>query len=307
MAFEREMVRLAFATSTDHDPARLDAVRCRDLIPTLPKKRISIASGRSLTRGNTSFRFVLIVVVFALSVAATLIAPEKTGDFVGAQSGNGRYDTDGDGLIEIANLEQLDAIRHDSDGDGVPSDNTEPETAYAAAFPTTGNESVCISCNGYELTRSLDFDDPASYASGQVNTEWTTGMGWLPINWLGSTLAGNGHTVSNLYINRPDSDFVAFIVSADGENIGNSIVRDIGLINIDVSGGGDWVAGLVNFNGGIIRSSYVTGKVTSLDGGAATDGTGGLVTSNSGTVMGSYSTVNVSSSGLVTGGLCRLE
>lgn len=154
--------------------------------------------------GDTSFRFALIVAVFAVLMAATLIATEKTGDFVSAQSGNGRYDTDGDSLIEITNLEQLDAIRYDGDGNGVPFDDAEAETAYAAAFPTTGNESVCISCNGYELTRSLDFDDPASYASGQVNTGWTTGLGWLPINWLGSTLAGNGHTVSNLYINRPD-------------------------------------------------------------------------------------------------------
>ena len=155
-------------------------------------------------RGNTSLRFALIAAVFAVLMAATLVASGKTGDFVGAQSGNGRYDTDGDSLIEITNLEQLDAVRYDINGNGVPFDDPEAETAYAAAFPTTGNESVCISCNGYELTVNLDFDDSASYASGHVNTKWTTGRGWLPINWLGSTLAGNGHTVSNLYINRPD-------------------------------------------------------------------------------------------------------
>ena len=250
-------------------------------------------------RSRTSFRFVLIVGLFALLVTATLVASEKAGVFVSAQSGNGRYDTDGDSLIEITNLEQLDAIRHDGDGDGVPWDNLEAETAYAAAFPTTGNESVCISCNGYELTRPLDFDDPASYTSGQVNTEWTTGLGWLPINSLGSTLAGNGHTVSNLYINRPGNDPVAFISYASGENI----VRDLGLINIDVSGGGHSVAGLVQFNTGIIRSSYVTGRVTSVDGGTGTTDTGGLVATNSGTVMGSHSTANVSSAGLATGGL----
>ena len=120
----------------------------RDLISGLPKKRIFIASGTALTRGSTSFRFVLIVVVFALSVAATLVASGKTGDFVGAQSGNGRYETDGDSLIEITNLEQLDAIRFDINGNGVPFDDAEAKTAYAAAFPTTGSESVCISCNG---------------------------------------------------------------------------------------------------------------------------------------------------------------
>ena len=34
---------------------------------------------------------------------------------------------------------------------------------------------------GYELVRGLDFNDPASYASGMVNTDWTMESGWLPI------------------------------------------------------------------------------------------------------------------------------
>ena len=41
------------------------------------------------------------------------------------------YDTDGDGLIEVSDLMQLNAIRWDLNGDGSPSSNA---TGYNAAF-----------------------------------------------------------------------------------------------------------------------------------------------------------------------------
>ena len=49
----------------------------------------------------------LLITVFLLIVAAA------TYGVVNSQSGNGKYDTDGDGLIEVSHLEQLDAIRYD--------------------------------------------------------------------------------------------------------------------------------------------------------------------------------------------------
>ena len=65
-------------------------------------------------------------------------------------------------------------------------------------------------CTGYELAADLDFDDPASYASGEVKGSWTSGEGWLRIGSEGSNFAtvfdGGGHIVSNLYVNRVDND-----------------------------------------------------------------------------------------------------
>ena len=46
------------------------------------------------------------------------------------------YDTDDDGLIEVANLAQLDAIRYDMDGNGIATSSYQGRTKYAAAFPT---------------------------------------------------------------------------------------------------------------------------------------------------------------------------
>ena len=82
-------------------------------------------------------RFVL---PFFLLISALLVALATYG-VVSSQSANGVYDTDGDGLIEVSNLEQLDAIRHDTDGNG-RVDN-EVSDAYHAAFPLEDGDRVC--------------------------------------------------------------------------------------------------------------------------------------------------------------------
>ncbi len=98
--------------------------------------------------------------ILAIPVVALLIVVVTVG-VANSQTANGKYDTDGDRRIEISNLEQLDAIRHDLNGDGTP-DNESGAEAYFAAFPDDGTGAVCVDCNGYELTRPLDFDDAVS-------------------------------------------------------------------------------------------------------------------------------------------------
>ena len=134
-------------------------------------------------------------------VVALAMVSVTTG-VVLSQSGNGRYDTDGNGLIEVSNLEHLNAIRYDLDGDGRSS-----VEAYGNAFPVDGGGEVCeMGCRGYELDRPLDFKHPGSYSSGRVDMAWISGSGWLPIgignNPFSAMLNGNGHTISNLYIKR---------------------------------------------------------------------------------------------------------
>ena len=58
-------------------------------------------------------RALTVLLTVALLMAATL-------GVANSQTPNGKYDTDGDGLIEVSNLEQLDAISYDLDGDGKP-------------------------------------------------------------------------------------------------------------------------------------------------------------------------------------------
>ena len=139
-------------------------------------------------------RFVSIAVVALL---ALLICMEVTV----AQSAD--YDTDDDGLIEISNLEQLDAIRYDTNGDDA-ADIAGNRSVYARLFSGISHMTGCPSggCKGYELTRSLDFDDTSSYASGAVNSHWTTGSGWYPVDECNAIFEGNGYTISNLLSKR---------------------------------------------------------------------------------------------------------
>ena len=238
-----------------------------------------------------------------LLTAALLVGAAASYGVVSSQSANGQFDTDGDGLIEVSSLEQLNAIRYDLNGDGRP-DGESGRDAYAAAFPGT----VCNQdCNGYELARSLDFDDPASYASGAVNAKWTSGDGWLPIGVLepfNAIFDGNGHTISNLYINRSTQFNDPGAVGLFGESTFGFYweeteiiiynIRNIGLINVDVTGNSD-VGGLVGSNRSAITNSYVTGTVS------GNFSVGGLVGWNDEYITDSYAVGTVSGRGAVGG------
>ena len=217
----------------------------------------------------------------ALLLTFSLLILTSTAGVASAQAGNWEYDDDRNGLIEVSNLEQLDAIRYDLDGDGTP-DSDGDAAKYGDAFPTSRTEKVCESgCNGYELKGSLDFDNSGSYASGSVNTAWTKGVGWDPIgNRFDATFDGNGHTISNLYIDRKDTYSVGLFVWNDLDGI----IRNIGLVNVDVSGksGG----GLAGGNLGTISESSASGSVSGSEG-----DTGGLVGSN-GETAGSGATIS---------------
>ena len=242
---------------------------------------------------------------FLAVAAALLISAAATHGIVNSQSGNGKYDSDGDGLIEIEYLEQLNAIRYDLDGDGL-ADSASGMEAYAAAFPVSGSEWVCPhgNCSGYELAGDLDFHDPASYTSGKVNAKWTEGSGWLPVAFSESpfeaTFDGNGHTIANLYIDRTTGRDDPGSTGLFGVTNSSGIVMRTGLSNVVVSGE-EHVGGLIGSNDGEISNSYATGNVSGVSG----DGygyIGGLVGSNHGIIISSHSTNEVSGGEAFVGG-----
>ena len=213
------------------------------------------------------------------------------------------YDVDRDGLIEVANLEQLNAIRWDPDGDGVARRGSESE-AYAAVFPNPAPGMGCTSrCTGYELTRDLDFDSDGSYASGSVNQNWRTGTGWEPIGGeshhtrFAATFDGNSHTIFNLYIDRSDATHGRRFLYTGlfGYTNNKSAIRRIGLVSVDVSGSFA-VGALVGRNSGTISASFATGIIE-----GEYDGAGGLVGHNEGSIITSYARVDVSSRAAVGG------
>jgi len=128
--------------------------------------------------------------------------------------------------VEISTLEGLDAVRLDLAGD-------------------------------YVLMNDLDFDGSA----------WATGEGWNPIgvypDYFTGTFDGQGHIISNLYINVPTWDEVGG-VGLFGD-IGHPIpatISNLGLVDVDITGT-DFLGGLAGHNfKGKVTDCYVTGSVS---------------------------------------------
>ena len=232
------------------------------------------------------------------------------------------YDRDDNGLIEITNLAQLDAIRDDLDGDGAVLHTTD----YEAAFPNAATGMGCFrsQCKGYELVANLDFDTNRNGHIDEGDAYWDDGAGWYPIGEIGSSfnavLEGNGHTIANLYIDWTDTTDVGLFRRAGRD----AVIRNLTLTQVYVVGGAERIGALAGWNGGQIVNSHISGEVT---GGAEVGGLagrssgtissssssatitatgnwiGGLIGSNAGAIATSYATGNVTSNGSYIGGL----
>ena len=142
-----------------------------------------------------------LLVTLALAALAMLLAVQPAA----AQTND--YDANDNRLIEIDNLAQLNALRYDLNGNGLQDSVAANLWAnYTAAFPGAPTDMGCpaAGCQGYELTRSLDFDtngdgvvdgdDPDSYPN------WNPiGQNGAAFRWEGH-FEGNGHTIANLTI-----------------------------------------------------------------------------------------------------------
>ena len=158
----------------------------------------------------------------------------------------GDYDTDDDGLIEVSNLAQLNAMRWDLDGNGTASSGN--TTSYAAAFPDASSNMGCneddaspADCSGYELVADLDFDTNGNGNADSGDTYWNSGAGWTPIgtwsNHFTATFDGGGYKLSNLHVNASttadDSNTdLGGLFGAIGKD---GVVRNLGLEDVDVT------------------------------------------------------------------------
>ena len=208
----------------------------------------------------------------------------------------GDYDADNDGLIEITTLAQLDAIRHDLDGDGNVA--TQHYVIYTQAFTNAARDMGCPSegCHGYELAADLDFDTNANGQADAKDTYWNDGKGWEPIGHiddagtlfaLTATFDGNSHTISNLHINRPEENFVGLFGIADFGNV----IKSVNLESVNVTGRANVGALTGGIQGGAISDVSVSGSVS-----GTADDIGGLVgdNRNGSTIANSHSTASVS-------------
>ena len=214
---------------------------------------------------------------------------------VTVSAGSKDYDADNDGLIDVANLAQLDALRYDLDADGLVDGAT--WMPYYSAYPMGALGMGCPSddgCSGYELTANLDFDTDDD---GDVDSDdgyWKDGAGWAPIGEIDAPFTadfkGNRRTVSNLFIDRETEDAVGLFGAID-----RSRITGVTLAGADVTGR-DAVGSLLGDGVyGSVVDNHARGQVSGRD------EVGGLVGRTWGAVWHSSAAVNVSGNDAVGG------
>ena len=148
-------------------------------------------------------------------------------------------------------------------------------------------------CSGsYELTKNIDCSDTIN---------WNGGLGFDPIGSTGSlwapftgTFDGKGFNITGLYINRPLKDYVGLFAA----DIGTAVIRNVGLINVNITGQ-RYVGGLIGHNlNGSVTNSYSTGAIT------GNRQVGGLIGYNTnGSVINCHAEGSVACTGDDVGGL----
>jgi hypothetical protein len=145
-------------------------------------------------------------------------------------------DADHNGLIDISNLDKLNAMRFQLQGVGLQS-------SYDSSVDISGCPFIIFQgtyqqrCSGYELTQDLDFD---TNADGQINRDddyWNqnsqgVGEGWEPVGYgrfgnsypFNAQFNGNGHVIKNLTINRPEENNVGLFGYTQGAQIENLVI-----------------------------------------------------------------------------------
>ena len=195
------------------------------------------------------------------------------------------YDADNDGLIDAGDHHALYGIRWDLNGDGAADQNADRGMyAYYYPNPVAGMGCPSSACTGYELTDDIDLphlSDP-----------------WEPIGdasaKFSATFDGKGHTISGLRINRPSDTHNGLFGAASSA----SVIRNVGLLSVDVAGGG-YTGALAGLAEGTVESVYVTGTV------AGAGDVGGLVggLAAGGSIARSYAAAAVTGTGDDVGGL----
>ena len=289
--------------------------------PTAAAVKAAVLEGGAGSGGVVSTGSMTVVTDARVTVnLAGLMGDTSYDVYIVVESGDGTFgtvtkvdvdtlrvaDADGNGLIEIGSLAELNNVRYSLDGIG-----------YRVSYDAVPNTSGCPAgrCRGYELTADLDFDrdrDGSTWVrngdgsftldAGDSHPDYfdTAAGGWVPIgdNFIPfiAVFDGAGHTISGLATVR-DLGYIGLFGKTAGADI-----RNIGLVGNLAKHTGTTsqthVGGLVgDQESGSIIASYATGDVGG--GGGSYDYVGGLVGrcglvgGSGGSITASYATGDV--------------
>lgn len=123
--------------------------------------------------------------------------------------------------------------------------------------------------------------------ASQTST-WNNQSGFTPIgtsqNPFTATFLGLGHTISNLSVNRVNSDNIGLF----GATSSNAKIKNLGIKKFLITGQNS-VGALVGYNNGNVDSTFAE-EINITGDGTINTGTGGLIGNNAGNISNSFST-----------------
>lgn len=156
-------------------------------------------------------------------------------------------------------------------------------TAFASGDGTSGNPyqvatADALYCVRHYFNSSMYGGNFIQTADINLSGVYASGEGWLPIDDLQGSYNGQGHTISNLTINRPSTDYIGLF-----SNVSAGIISNLGLINVNITGNNKLGAFAATLGTGsppvIVQmvNCYSTGSVTVSSGSSGGWDVGGLV------------------------------
>tara|TARA_B100000749_G_scaffold261819_1_gene234297 strand:+ start:488 stop:1972 length:1485 start_codon:yes stop_codon:yes gene_type:complete len=140
------------------------------------------------------------------------------------------YDSDHNGLIEIEDLQDLNEIRNNTSAE-------HPSEIHGTHLYGADDGCPASGCNGYELTRDLNFDTNGNGRFDEGDQFWNDGKGFEPIGNFNlkftTEFHGQGYALLNLTINRPGEYFTGLFGYLELASI-----HDLKL-TADIKGGGN--------------------------------------------------------------------
>ena len=186
-------------------------------------------------------------------------------------------------------------------------------TAYSGGDGTESNPyQIATLTDLQELSNTQEDWVSGLYFSQTANIDasdtqnWNEGQGFSPIgDYLNDdssrrfygNYSGNGYTISNLYINRPSSDYQGLFGKTN-----EATIENLGLVDVNITGS-IYVGGIVGVNSySTVSNSYSTGMVI------GSSWVGGLFGHNhASSVSNSYSTASVTGPGWYAGGIAGMS
>ena len=201
---------------------------------------------------------------------------DTDGDTVGD---NADVDVDGDGLIEIADAEQLNQSRHNLLGSNFTRSAGGVGDANGCGNGTMEGEDI-TACNGYELTQNISLADYTDWQPIGSCMSYNIGLATCSptTQFFNATFDGKDYIISNLTITNPAGSYDN-ASGLFGAISSTSILRNIHIRSGNISGGGHNVGLLVGYARGEddnIRPSIIN---SSAEGAVNASGSrvGGLV------------------------------